>query len=292
MVAAAPAMAASLTLTDSKDTRLTVTDLGTIDIACGGDHVLSDMDEGYTICVDNQARAFVLGSSFNQNVTGVSVSSATTPGEVPIGDRVVVEALSSTTDDKLGIHTFVTWVSGTCEFCISVKLFNKSTGVIKLTQYKRIAHADLPEGDGDDDIFFGGFNSMGGPDSLKVIAADPDPGEPTVIMQGGGNTGATKAQAYHQDEDREEDELESCIPVAPDPDALLLPPGATRKKVQGDRILVAWYDFAGIVKDPMNPSKTIGQGGGVPLKPKGQKGSEKFFEVCYTVHGGGATPPP
>jgi hypothetical protein len=235
---AGPALA-DVSLSDTTGTTVTLLNNGTIAFTCKGITHLVAGQEAYLICVD----AAPSGSS--TSFTGGSTTPTGTV-TVPIGQSRTVSATTTVFGGKLGVETFLTWTGGTCTFDITQKIFNKSSDIIRITQYKRIANVDV-DGDPNDDTFVGGSTS------LTALASDVH----TVILSGGGNTGATNALAYS-----------SPAPLGNELGTCALGSGATRLSATGNRMLAVRYNF---------------QPGFVGLKPAGQSGSEKFFSVRYSV---------
>jgi hypothetical protein len=230
LTAAGPALADS-TFTDRSGTAVTLRSDGSIYFACLGTPDLSPNQEGYLVCIDGAPTSLFSTGTVTPASQGVNVN-----------QTITASVTTSILGGRLGVSTSLIWTGGTCTFDVTQRIFNRSGDTIRLTQYKRVANVNV---DGAPANTF-----VGGSTSLTVLASNVH----TLIMSGGGGSGATNALAYSAPS---LEELAACDTSQ----------GASRLRVTGDRVLAVRYNF-----DP-----------GYELKPTGQSGSEKFFSVRYTV---------
>jgi hypothetical protein len=242
-----PALAASpITITDTRGSVLTLTDQGRVTFTC--EHGAADTagTDSYVICTGSGT---VTGGT-GQSVSIISVSnpSVSPPssfvGPLAFNQTITLQSVTYALGNTLGIATTVTWTGSTCSPLVSVKIFNRGNAEIRIKQYKRILDVNL--GATADDQFAGGSSV------LDVRAADPSG---TILLSGGGNSGATTARAY------------SSV-AGTDAGVCGVGTDATRDARTGDRDLVVRYDFTP---------------GYVPLSPPNSgRGFEKFFSVRYS----------
>jgi hypothetical protein len=244
---AAAGPAAALTITDFRGSTLTLDNQGRIIFVCEHGAIDPGGSDSYRICT---AGGDATGGS-GQFVRILSVSNPTvTPpssfvGPLAFNQVITLESLTYALGTSLGIHTFVTWRGGTCDYSVTVKLFNRSGSEIRIKEYKRILDVMLGTSTADDQF-------AGGATSLTALASDPSG---TIVLSGGGNSGATTARAYSSF-------------AGTDQGTCGFGSDATRDARTGNRDLAVRYEF---------------MPGWVGLKPAGQSGSEKFFSVRYTV---------